>query len=145
MKEGPSRPAENDQISINGVNFSHRDIHKVVDAFYSEIPHHPTLNVPFQSVHDWPEHIERLTHFWWIRFGGAPYLFSEYNPVPKHYFAGFNDQLLADWLKLFDKTLRTHLSPAQATMWLRIAAKIGQVLDAKNEMFRKHLESNASR
>lgn len=125
-------------MTVGGVEFTHKDIKKVVETFYNKVAVDPVLKVPFQSVHDWPEHIERLTHFWWIRFGGKPYMFSYYNPVPKHYYAGFNQTLLSRWLMLFHEVLSTHLNKEQCRVWTSISERMGQTLSQKNELFRIH-------
>lgn len=131
------RPAPLEQIEVKGVLFTHSDIFKVVDDFYHRIQNDPVLQVPFQSVHDWPEHIDRITHFWWIRMGGSPYAFAQYNPVAKHYFAGFNQELLKRWLNLFHETLKDHLSPKHVELWLAVAEAIGRGLTIKDQMFRE--------
>lgn len=128
-------------VQVNGIVFSHKDISKVVDAFYRKVEHDSILKVPFRSVHDWPEHIKRLTHFWWIRFGGKPYMFSHYNPVTKHYFAGFNQEFLSHWLKLFHQTLNEKLSPQQAMIWKTISEQMGRGLSIRNEHFKKEYEN----
>lgn len=123
-------------IIVNGVEFSHQNIFDVVDEFYTLIQQDPVLKVPFASVHDWPEHVERLTHFWWIRFGGKPYMMAEYNPAYKHFFAGFNDELLERWLGLFHGVIAKHLNAEQAGLWTLVSNKMGQGLLMKNEMLK---------
>ena len=81
-------PSGNETVNVSGVLFSHNDLFCVVDDFYTRIQNDPILQVPFKSVENWPEHIQRLTHFWWVRFGGNPYLYVSYNPVEKHFAAG---------------------------------------------------------
>lgn len=134
------RPQPTEILSVNSVDFSHADIFQVVDTFYSRVPQNPELAVPFQSVHDWPEHIERLTHFWWTRFGGEAYMFAEYNPVGKHYYAGFNQHLLKIWLGLFHEVITEKLKPDQAQLWKVISERMGQGLSAKNEMMKQYME-----
>lgn len=124
----------NEKINVNGVEFSHWGIFIVVEDFYRKVEADPLLSVPFKSVHDWPEHIKRLTHFWWIRFGGTPYMFTHYNPVHKHFHAGFNDEFLKHWLGLFKATLEERLQPQQASLWFLIASKMGESLAMRNEL-----------
>ncbi|MCO5113923.1 MAG: group III truncated hemoglobin [Bdellovibrionaceae bacterium] len=133
----PQKPEPQTSILVYGVAFTHLEIFQVIDDFYTRIQQDPILSVPFQSVHDWPHHIERLTHFWWIRFGGKPYLFSDYNPVLKHFFAGFNDMLLQRWLGLFHATIDEHLDPEQAELWKNVSSRMGQALSMKNEMYKQ--------
>lgn len=122
-------------VTVNGQQFTHADIFNVVDLFYSRVQEDAELSVPFRSVHDWPEHVSRLTHFWWIRFGGEPYQWTHYNPVPKHFHAGFNAELLARWLKLFERTLTETLPEAPAQLWSEIARRMGHALSLKNEIY----------
>ena len=134
-------PQSMESLKVGRVTFTHADIQSVVEDFYTQIQFDPQLEVPFRSVHDWPEHINRLTHFWWIRFGGQPYLFNQYNPVLKHFFAGFNDELLTRWLLLFRKSLQNKLSEEQTSLWGSITEKMGQSLSMRNEEFRKDYKS----
>lgn len=135
-------PQPTDSLNVNGVTFAHADIFSVVDDFYTRIQKDPLLKVPFSSVHDWPEHIEKLTHFWWLRFGGRAYLFSEYNPVLKHFFAGFNDELLKRWLELFHETLKEHLNEDQCALWKNISERMGHALSQRNESLKAHYADN---
>lgn len=130
---------EEKAVSLDGVTFSHADIFCVVDDFYTRVQHDTLLQVPFQSVTDWPEHIQRLTHFWWIRFGGEPYLFAQYNPIAKHFAAGFNRELLIHWLSIFHSTIKTHLTPQQTDLWTEIASRMGANLLIRNDFLKnKH-------
>lgn len=142
MDENKKRPPADALINVNGVDFSHQDIFSVVDDFYTQIQQDEVLKVPFASVVDWPEHVERLTHFWWIRFGGEPYMFSHYNPVGKHFYAGFNSELLERWLKLFHQTLKKYLQPDQIALWKLISERMGESLTVKNDMLKHELEKS---
>lgn len=133
-------PNPQEQIVVNGVSFSHKNIFDVVDDFYTRIQHDPILQTPFQSVSDWPEHINKLTHFWWIRLGGRPYLATDYNPVLKHYLAGFNSTLLQRWLQLFHATITDHLSMEQVNLWKSLSERIGEVLTIKNDVLKNEYE-----
>lgn len=136
------KPNDEDTIIVNGVTFSHKDIFNVVDDFYTRIQNDPVLQVPFKSVHDWPEHIARLTHFWWARFGGQVYLFNEYNPVSKHFFAGFNRELLTRWLSIFHDTLNAQLKTDQAKLWHTIAERMGESLNFRNELLKEEFRKD---
>lgn len=138
MKE---QEIQNESVALNGIEFYHRDIAAVVDTFYRRVEHDPVLKVPFDSVLDWPEHIERMTHFWWTKFGGFPYLDTYYDPVTKHYRAGFNTAFLARWLGLFHEVLRETLSSEQAELWEIISIRMGQGLTMKNDMYKRSVEN----
>ncbi|MBX3022486.1 MAG: group III truncated hemoglobin [Bdellovibrionales bacterium] len=133
------RPDDLSLVTPGGVTFSHRDIANVVDDFYTRVQNDERLSVPFQSVHDWPAHIEHLIHFWWIRFGGEVYMDAQYNPVMKHFHSGFNATLLARWLELFHETLRAHLSEEQCNLWTTVTERMGNSLSLRNE----HLKQQA--
>lgn len=123
-------------VNVSGVVFAHKDIHRVVDDFYHRIQCDSVLQVPFRTVEDWPEHIQKLTHFWWIRFGGEPYLLYNYNPVAKHFLAGFNREFLTRWLFIFYETLQKHLTPEQATLWKSMSGRMGEALFMRNELLK---------
>lgn len=131
-------------VSVNGVAFAHGDLFRVVDAFYAQVAVDPVLRVPFQTVQHWPEHIARLTHFWWIRFGGRAYLATAYNPVIKHAAAGFNDDLLQRWLTLFHATVQAHLAPVQADLWIRISTRMGSALSVQNDQYLHYRDRDAA-
>ena len=138
MNSEYKRPAATDAVSLNNIRFEFADIHKVVDRFYTKIQNDELLKVPFGSVKDWPHHIEHLTHFWWGRLGGDPYMDASYNPPRKHFQAGFTEELLKRWLGLFNETLNETLRPSQAQLWAQIAARMGYALNMKNEMIKKN-------
>lgn len=131
-------PQNEDFVEIRSIRFTFRDLHRVVDTFYRQVARDPLLSVPFSSVTDWPHHIEALTHFWWSRFGGRPYMNISYNPVGKHFEAGFNEEFLKQWLALFKSTLQATLTPAQAELWEAISISMGSALSHNNEMMKQH-------
>lgn len=110
----------------------------VVAAFYSQVRQHPTLAGPFARVHDWPHHLEILTHFWWVTLGGERYLDYSYQVPAKHAEAGFTPALLKDWLALFQDTVTEHLPAEQAIAWIERARKIGTSLNMLHELGHMH-------
>lgn len=133
-------PPADARIRVGGIDFTHDDLFRVVGDFYARVEHDPILKVPFRTVHDWPEHVRKLTHFWWIRFGGRPYMPISYDPVTKHFLAGFDREFLARWLTLFHDTLRTHLTAEQAALWKLVSERMGDALSMKNEYFKREQE-----
>lgn len=130
------RPADSETVQVNGIQFTHKDIYLVVDNFYNRIQEDPILKIPFQSVHNWPEHIKKLTHFWWTRFGGEPYMEISYDPVTKHFIAGFNSTFLTRWLALFHDTFKEYLRQDQVDIWKLISERMGDALSMKNEIYK---------
>ena len=96
----------------------------------------PMLSVPFSSVQNWSFHIERLTNFWWWRLGGEPYLTEHYNPIMKHFHAGFNADFLKHWLELFDSALGKNLSDEQQATWKELADQMGEMLLKQDKAMR---------
>lgn len=135
------RPKDTDLVVVQGIEFSFKEVNTIVDLFYKKIATDSIMSKPFKSVSDWPEHIDRLTNFWWIRFGGKPFTFSQYNPVAKHYHSGFNKDFLDRWLFLFDETLKENLSKEQHEFWIEVARKTGKFLSKRNEAYAKEFES----
>lgn len=110
-------------------------IHRVVDRFYRQIQTHPTLAGPFSNVENWPHHKERLTYFWWVVLGGARTRQEFYDPVGKHFNAGFTPDLLADWMTLFRTTVEQHAPAPLAAAWTEAAGKIGDGLVLANAAY----------
>lgn len=135
-----NRPHPNDQVALQDVTLTHEEIHKVIDDFYTAVAQDPLLRMPFQTVKDWPHHIEHMTHFWWMRLGGRSYQPTVYNPVMKHFAAGFNSTFLERWLSLFEETLRRDLRTEQADLWIAVAQRMGQGLLFRNDLYRSQHE-----
>ena len=121
------------QITSLAESIGRPAIAQVVDAFYTRIGTHPTLSVPFGDVAGWPLHKERLTHFWWVVLGGARDRDFQYNVSDKHFAHGFTHALLADWLLLFENTVRQFLPASQADAWLDLARRMGEGLAVTND------------
>ncbi|MGE3684647.1 MAG: group III truncated hemoglobin [Bdellovibrionales bacterium] len=138
MNPNDSFPKDNDFLEV--AEFSFGEVREVVSGFYSKVAVDPLLKKPFASVDNWSHHIERLTHFWWVRLGGKPYLQTRYNPVKKHFLAGFDQNLLKQWLTLFESTLNKSLAPDKARLWLNIANSMGSALTLKNELYRQNIK-----
>jgi len=117
-------------------------IAQVVDEFYNRIRTHATLAAPFGAVADWPLHKERLTYFWWVVLGGARDRDFQYHVGTKHFQHGFTRALLADWLLLFEQTVRDLVPAAQAEAWLMLARRMGEGLAVANDqMHARHQEN----
>lgn len=125
-------------VEVNSIKFTFEDIHNVVEAFYRKVAIDKHLRGPFSVVDDWPHHIERLTHFWWIRFGGRPYMDVMYNPVQKHFETGFSEEFLDVWLTLFKSVMKQKLTSEQAELWGMFADGMGQALNRNNQMMKQH-------
>ncbi len=134
-----SKPNLSEAVTFQGVNFSLKDVSNVIGSFYKIVSNDEVLSVPFSSVKDWPSHIENLTHFWWIKFGGARYSDATYNPPLKHFQAGFNKDFLDRWLKLFKTALDSNLTAEQADVWEELSISMGKFLLNMNDRMSRSL------
>lgn len=141
MNAAHPTPKDTDFVDFDGLKFYFHEVRSVVQDFYTNVAEDSLLKVPFASVHDWPHHIERLTHFWWVRLGGEPFLEGRYNPVEKHFLAGFNSNFLKQWLSLFSITLGKLLPPEKAGLWLDLATNMGRALSHKNELYSNQMKN----
>lgn len=101
-------------------------IRAVVDEFYERIQSHPTLAEPFAIIHDWPEHKDRLAHFWWLSLGGEPYRDYQYNVGPLHMALDINDAHVDDWLDLFYEVMSKYIAEEQVDAWHGRAQNMGR-------------------
>jgi hemoglobin len=131
---------KNDFVEVNSIKFTFDDISQVVNNFYTKVAIDPYLRGPFTVVDDWPHHIDRLTHFWWIRFGGRAYMDVQYNPVQKHYETGFSEELLDHWLTLFKNVMKETLSVPQCQLWTSLVEGMGSALNRNNELMKLHYD-----
>ena len=116
-------------------------IDKVVDDFYNRIQKHPTLSKPFSIVNHWKEHKDKIAEFWWVVLGGIPSNSYKYDPVNKHFAAGFTQELLEDWKALFFEVLSAHLPIDLAQAWQsRVELIGGNLLMQNDRLIQKTLE-----
>lgn len=112
-------------------------IAQVMDDFYEQVQQHPELSPAFQVVEDWPQHKAKLTHYWWMALGGEPYMKYTYDIGQKHRQAGYTSELLnTHWMPLFEQTVRAHIAPESADIWLNQAHKIGSRLSLIDDYWR---------
>lgn len=99
-------------------------IRAVVDDFYARCRADPTLGPIFdRQVHDWDAHLARICAFWAaviLRTGGyAGRPLEAHRAIPDLAPAHF-----AVWLRLFNLTVRTHCSPADASLFMTLAGRM---------------------
>lgn len=103
------------------------DIARVVDRFYEAVQHHPTLGPVFApAVHDWPEHKATLVRFWssialkTASYRGQPMAMHRPHPIHAGHFA--------DWLALWEATVRAELPAPHAAAFVDHAQRIARSL-----------------
>jgi hemoglobin len=104
---------------------SAEDIDRVVAVFYAAIRRHEVLGPVFAAhVADWPTHEAKIAAFW----RNAILYERSYDgsPMQAHMRAGnVEPPHFADWLMLFDETLRRTLPADVAAAWSDLAHRIG--------------------
>ena len=103
------------------------DIARVGDRFYDAVQAHPTLGpVVNPAVHDWPDHKATLVRFWSsVLLGSASY---RGRPMAMHRPHPIRAEHFADWLALWESTVRAELPPTDAELALDHARRIARSL-----------------
>lgn len=101
----------------------------LVDAFYARVRQDPELGPIFNdAIHDWPEHLERLSAFWSSvmltsgRYKGRPV------PAHKRHEDRIREEHFARWLALWGETTDALMTPDAAEALQAAAARIGESL-----------------
>lgn len=102
---------------------------RLVDAFYARVRTDAELGPIFNgAVHDWPEHLEKLTAFWSsVMLGSGRY---KGQPVPAHmkHKHRITPELFERWLSLWKKTTDELMPPDAALALQDKAARIAESL-----------------
>lgn len=102
---------------------------RLVDAFYARVRADEALGPVFNdAIHDWPEHLEKLTAFWSsIMLTSGRY---KGQPMPAHmkHKARITPALFDRWLALWAKTTEELMAPAAAAALQAKAARISESL-----------------
>lgn len=103
-------------------------IDRTVAVFYAAIRRHEVLGPVFaRHVEDWPEHEAKICRFWRRAILCQPVY--DGNPMRAHLAAqDVRPQHFADWLALFDESLRRTLPSEPAAAWSALAHRIGRGL-----------------
>lgn len=118
------------ETEMQSIGITPQGIDRLVDTFYSRIRTHPTLGPVFNARLEgrWADHMPRMKNFWSsIAFKNGAY---GGKPVQAHLgIDGMQETLFADWLKLFDETVRDLFADARAQAWfMQTAERIARSL-----------------
>lgn len=105
------------------------DIARLVDRFYAKVRADAELGPVFAAaVHDWPEHLERLTDFWCsVVLAAGRY---KGNPFGAHLRLPIREEHFETWLGLWRRTTEEELAPEHAALFQEKAERIAQSLTA---------------
>ena len=105
------------------------DLARLVDAFYARVRADAELGPIFNdAVHDWPEHLDKLTAFWSsVMLGSGRY---KGQPVPAHmkHKHRITSELFERWLSLWKQTTDELMTPDAALALQDKAARIAESL-----------------
>lgn len=117
------------QVSVDRMEISEETLPLLVDAFYARVRQDPDLGPIFNdAIHDWPEHLERLSAFWSsVMLTSGRY---KGRPVPAH--KKHEDRVAPEhftrWLALWKATTDELMIPEAAQALQAAAGRIGESL-----------------
>ena len=104
-------------------------LRRLVDAFYARVRTDAELGPIFNDAIDhWPEHLEKLGHFWSsVMLGSGRY---KGRPVPAHvkHRGRITPELFRRWLAIWAETTDALMSPAAAAALQDRAGRIAESL-----------------
>jgi len=87
-------------------------IERLVTSFYEHAQRDPVLGPVFAAqVHDWPSHIQTVSHFWSTQTGGPP-LYR--GGMGKHIRLGLQPEHFQRWLALWEENAIREVGPESA-------------------------------
>ncbi len=113
-----------DKVQIDEAGLKH-----LIETFYARVRQDDMIGPLFNdAVHDWPDHLERLTAFWSsIMLGSGRY---KGQPVPAH--MQHKDRIAPEmfdrWLRLWQMTTDELMAPEAAAQLQAKAARIAESL-----------------
>ena len=112
-----------------------KNINKIVKLFYAKVRKHKDLAPIFNNaIHDWPEHLDKLTLFWKDRMLGTREFVGH---PPKAHLAlpPFDTNLFEEWLRLFHETADEIYVPEIAELYKEksrnIAVNLKRIIELK--------------
>ncbi len=114
---------------MSGQGISEPDLALLVDRFYARVRQDGLIGPLFNAaIHDWPEHLERLSAFWSsVMLTSGRYKGSPMAAHMRH--AGqIRPEMFSRWLELWRETARDTLAPDAAEAVSAKAERIAESL-----------------
>jgi len=112
-----------------GLDMTEEGLGRLVEAFYAKVRADAELGPIFNdAIHDWPEHLEKLTAFWSsVMLTSGRY---KGQPVPAHqkHAGRITPELFDRWLALWKETSDAMMAPEVALALQDRAARIAESL-----------------
>ena len=126
-----------DDFSTSAEGINEERLRILVDLSYSRVRAHPLIGPLFnRTVHDWPEHLDRLQAFW----SSVMLTTGRYKgrPLPAHIKHGdaMTPKAFEHWLRLWREATEEVMPPAAAAAMQEKAARITESLSLGLEFAR---------
>lgn len=117
---GGASAADNEKV--NEITEVH--INRLVHTFYDNVRIDPVIGPVFHAaVHDWPEHLDKLTRFWCsIMLAARTY---KGNPLAVHFDIPIRPDMFDRWLDLWAETADSIFNPDIAQQFKATANSMG--------------------
>lgn len=116
-------------VTGKGLGIDEESLRRLVGQFYSRVRADAELGPIFNdAIHDWPEHLDRLSDFWSsVMLTSGRY---KGQPVPAHQKHGsrISPELFDRWLALWDETSDALMTPEAAAALQDRARRIAESL-----------------
>jgi hemoglobin len=126
------------------LSISEAMIRKLVEAFYAKVRADAVLGPVFEAkIHDWNEHLAKLSDFW----SSIVLMSGRYKgrPMPVHAaIPEISDEHFVRWLQLFGETAAVACPPQAAALFNDKAMRIAQSLKAGIALSRQEAAATAS-
>jgi hemoglobin len=122
-------PAMNEDFSVTAEGITEARLRRLIPAFYARVRQDPLIGPVFNgAIHDWPEHLDKLTDFWSsVMLTSGRY---KGRPLPAH--ARHGDRITPAsfdrWLSIWRETTDELLPPGAAAAMQDKAARIAESL-----------------
>jgi truncated hemoglobin YjbI len=103
-------------------------VDSVVRSQYARLRRDPVVGPLFTAIEPGGEHEARIADFWWAGFGGTPEQPRRFDMLTKHRALTLTEQSFTIWFGHPQASVDEHLSPEQATRWMKRAQEIGAML-----------------
>jgi len=125
--ENPEHRAEATRRVEAATGLNRDVLEALVRAFYDRARRDALIGMKFDGVHNWEDHIARITTFW----SSVALQTGEYHgqPLPRHVPLGLQGEHFRRWLALFEETAREVCSPAGAALVIEKARRIAQSME----------------
>jgi hemoglobin len=97
----------------------------VVRTQYERLRSDAVVGKLFAGIEPGGAHEMKIADFWWASFGGKLEQKRDFDMLGKHRALDLTEQAFTIWFGHLQAAVDTHLTPVQASMWMKRAELIG--------------------